>query len=136
LVRTLADLHGGSVSAASDGPGRGSRFEVTLPATSVAAPAIDADALDGSLDLAEQAAGAGRIVIIDDNIDLRETLAELLGLVGYTVVEAGDGPQGFTRIMAARPDAALSTLGSRDSTGTSWPGGCAARSAATSCSSP
>ena len=52
-----------------------------------------------------------RIVVVEDNVDVRETLVELLVLEGHTVEEAADGPQGLTRIMSAQPDAALIDIG-------------------------
>jgi PAS domain S-box-containing protein len=80
LVRSLAALHGGQVSAHSAGPGCGSRFEVDLPAAA-AAPAradhapVDPPAAVHSLD----------IVVVDDNVDAAQTLALLLELEGHRV---------------------------------------------------
>ncbi|HYF17575.1 MAG TPA: ATP-binding protein, partial [Ramlibacter sp.] len=80
IVRTMVRMHGGEVAAHSDGPGRGARFTVRLPACDetpipTAAPK-----------LAEPAGAAqGRILVVDDNVDAAETLADLLRVMGYDV---------------------------------------------------
>ncbi len=107
LVRALVNMHGGVVEAYSRGAGTGSTFTVTLPllvagAREAAAPHA---AASGPHD-----AGA-RVVLVEDNLDIRETLAELLSLDGYQVEGAGDGPQGLNRILAAKPDIALVDVG-------------------------
>ncbi|MES1157973.1 MAG: ATP-binding protein [Haliangium ochraceum] len=106
LVRALVNMHGGSVAAHSEGPGKGSAFTVTLPM--VAAPAREAQAQAAAA--AQHDAGA-RIVLVEDNVDIRETLAELLVLEGYQVEGAGDGPQGLNRILALEPDIVLIDVG-------------------------
>jgi hypothetical protein len=83
LVKSLVELHRGSVSAASDGPGTGSRFTVWLPRLQApgehAAAAAEAAAIDG--------AGAPlRIMVVDDNIDAATTLAMLLDVLGHTAL--------------------------------------------------
>ncbi|MES1157769.1 MAG: ATP-binding protein [Haliangium ochraceum] len=106
LVRALVNMHGGSVQAHSDGPGKGSMFTVTLPM--VAAPAREAQ--PHATATAQPDAGA-RIVLVEDNVDIRETLAELLVLEGYQVEGAGDGPQGLNRILALEPEIVLIDVG-------------------------
>jgi CheY-like chemotaxis protein/anti-sigma regulatory factor (Ser/Thr protein kinase) len=107
LVRSLVELQGGSVAAASEGKGRGSVFTVRFPlASPEAAPAGDARPEHA---LAE--AAAERVVVVDDNDEVREMLVEVLELDGYSVEQAADGPEGLTRILAARPNAALIDIG-------------------------
>jgi len=109
LVRALVQLQGGTVGARSRGVGQGSCFEVRLPrlegaaATDKQAPGIEVEP--------RLASPALRIVVVDDNVDVRETLVELLALEGYAVEEAADGPQGLTRILSTRPDVALVDIG-------------------------
>jgi two-component system CheB/CheR fusion protein len=88
LVRQLVELHGGSVTAASEGPGKGSRFTVRLPlqarppAVRLARPATAPDA-----------AGPGlRILVVDDHVDGADTLCMLLQDHGHRVSVAHDGP--------------------------------------------
>ena len=105
IVRRLAELHGGSAEAASAGAGRGARFVVRLPLAPVdaAAPAEGA---------AEQApARPRRVVVIDDNPDIRESLRLLFTLWGHVVSLAPDGPSGLDLVLKERPDVALVDVG-------------------------
>jgi signal transduction histidine kinase/DNA-binding response OmpR family regulator len=104
LVRRLVEMHGGRVEARSDGPGRGSTFEVRLPALAAGAPPPPAAA-------AEPAVRPLRIALIEDNGDIRSTLRELLERRGHAVVEAEDGPQGVALVAAEHPDVALVDIG-------------------------
>ncbi|HEY2031815.1 MAG TPA: ATP-binding protein [Myxococcales bacterium] len=88
LVQNLVALHGGTVSAKSEGLGRGSEFEVRLrglrETARVASPREDSVA----------AARRGRkVLVVDDNVDAAEMLAEALQMVGHDVAVAHDGPQ-------------------------------------------
>lgn len=105
LVRHLVDLHGGSVSARSDGPGFGSEFAVRLPLTTAPRPSSSSE-----LEPA-QTTTARRIAIIEDNSDSRDTLCSLLHLDGYDVVAARDGHEGSALILKHRPDVALVDIG-------------------------
>ena len=113
LVRTLTELHGGQVSARSDGPDRGSEFEVRLPVgigdvrTSVT-PRSGLRALDG------EARGAGRrkrVLIVEDNEDTREMLMELCRRWGHEVIAAADGLEGVRLALEHRPDVAFVDVG-------------------------
>ena len=100
LVRSLVEMHGGTVVARSAGRGTGSEFEVRLPA--VAAPKADA----------ERSADAGptrsrRVLIVEDNVDTRETLRRVLELDGHEVQEAADGAQGVEIALASRPEVVI-----------------------------
>lgn len=107
VVRELVELHGGSVGAKSEGLGKGASFEVRLPArgsTAVERPVANPERA-GS---AERA----RVVVVDDNEDLRELLGELLAMEGHDVVRTGhDGPSGLAAILDARPDVAFVDVG-------------------------
>jgi signal transduction histidine kinase/ActR/RegA family two-component response regulator len=104
LVRALVGMHGGTVAARSDGAGQGSEFHVRLPLAAGDAAAV-------ATARAEAAAAGVAIVVVEDNVDIRETLSELLVLDGYRVSGAGDGPQGLTRILSQEPDIALIDVG-------------------------
>ncbi|HVZ85982.1 MAG TPA: hybrid sensor histidine kinase/response regulator [Polyangia bacterium] len=106
LVRALVGMHGGAVSARSEGCGRGSEFCVRLPlaaapADQPATPATPPAAPDPGV----------RVVLVEDNVDIRETLTELLAMDGYDVQGAADGPQGLTRILSEQPQVALVDVG-------------------------
>jgi PAS domain S-box-containing protein len=106
IVRRLVELHGGTVTAHSEGEGRGSRFTVRLPASGAPAP----------LTLAEPSgapahAASARLLIVDDNQDAAFTLAELLRMDGYEVRCAPDGPSALELLQSAPADLALLDIG-------------------------
>jgi CheY-like chemotaxis protein/two-component sensor histidine kinase len=105
IVRRLAELHGGSVHAASEGPDKGSRFVVRIP---LASEAVKAQAEPERPALQ---ARSRRVVVIEDNPDIRETLSMLLGLWGHEVALANDGRSGVDRVLQERPDVALIDVG-------------------------
>jgi signal transduction histidine kinase/CheY-like chemotaxis protein len=107
LVRALVGMHGGTVDAHSEGEGKGSEFRVRLP---LAAPVANsaAGAVRAPVPAVHESV---RIVLVEDNVDIRETLTELLVLDGYWVEGAADGPQGLTRILSELPSVALIDVG-------------------------
>jgi signal transduction histidine kinase/ActR/RegA family two-component response regulator len=109
LVRTLVELQGGSVSAASEGPGRGSAFTVMLPLVASSAPSAFAQGAGAGSE--STSPGPEHVVVIEDNVEVREMLAELLAMDGYVVEQAADGPEGLTRILSSHPDVALVDIG-------------------------
>ncbi|PQO43668.1 chemotaxis protein CheB [Blastopirellula marina] len=106
LVKTLVELHGGRVTAHSDGPGQGSEFVLRLPLLT------DGRAIshngDGEPKVGHQ---QRRIVLIEDNKDCREMLETMLRLDGHEVVTAKDGNQGLDLILHQRPDVAIVDIG-------------------------
>jgi PAS domain S-box-containing protein len=105
LVKRMTELHGGSVEAKSEGPGKGSEFIVRLPAVNSAG---DTAGSSGSI----PAAGSARtIVVVDDNADVRNGLRGLLELDGHHVLEASDGPSAVELILREHPDLALVDIG-------------------------
>jgi PAS domain S-box-containing protein len=107
LVRRLVELHGGSVSAASDGPGLGSEFSIRLP---VAAGDL-APASGAGKPAASPAARARRVLIVEDNADARESLSVLLRLFGHEVETSVDAPDGLEKLGTFRPDVMLIDVG-------------------------
>jgi signal transduction histidine kinase len=107
LVKQLVDLHGGHVTAESQGENRGSTFTVRLPIAQV-----DAATPIGSRD-AFRAATSSRleVVVIEDNRDAREALSELLESLGHEVHHAPDGPSGLDLVLRVHPDVALVDIG-------------------------
>jgi signal transduction histidine kinase len=105
VVRSLVQMHDGTVRVRSEGPGQGSEFEVLLP--------LAARARAGTAHALEEtgAVSPRRIVIVEDNDDIRSTEASLLALASHEVVTAGDGPEGVNTILRAHPDVAFVDLG-------------------------
>ncbi|MCE9562128.1 MAG: PAS domain S-box protein [Planctomycetes bacterium] len=108
LVKGLVEMHGGTVTAASEGQGKGSTFTVRLPAPpelSESLPDTPADA---------EGAGSGpqrRILVVDDNRDGAESMAEMLRLFGNEVFLAHDGVDAVDRAEAVRPEVILMDVG-------------------------
>ena len=110
LVKSLAELHGGSVACESGGPGKGSRFTLRLPR--LAAQAADMPTQDqhaGQPDLRPL-----RILVVDDNIDAANMLALLLGTSGHEVLVEHASAPALTRAQQDLPDVCLLDIGLPD----------------------
>ena len=104
LVQSLVHLHGGSVEARSEGPGKGSEFIVELPlATGGAEPLPEAPAAART--------SHHRILVVDDNQDIADSLAELLGISGAETEVAYDGFIALDRVHTFHPTVALLDIG-------------------------
>ncbi len=104
LVRLLVELHGGRVSAHSDGPGCGSRFSFALPAVEVpAGSAVPTDC--------EAQVEGVCIQVIEDSDTAREMLKSLLEMEGHEVQTAANGEEGLAMLQSGRPDVALVDIG-------------------------
>ncbi len=109
LVKWLIEMHGGEISAHSDGEGRGTRFEVELPvATGAVCPLEIRIHRHG---IAPQSATPRRVVLIDDNEDAAESLAKVLAMHGHQVRTAYDGEQGLALVEQLRPHLVLCDIG-------------------------
>jgi PAS domain S-box-containing protein len=106
LVRGLVTLHGGDITARSAGAGKGTEFVLTLPL----------DRRRSVRPRPEHGSELGthqrrRVLVVDDNPDAAETLAELLKMVGHDVVVAHDGPSALALAKADPPDVVLCDIG-------------------------
>jgi signal transduction histidine kinase len=107
IVRRLIEMHGGTVSASSDGSGRGSEFLIRLPLlVSAEETAEHTQALGEAV-----APGARRILVADDNADSLESLATLLSLGGHEVYRALDGILALEAAERYLPDVVLLDIG-------------------------
>jgi PAS domain S-box-containing protein len=106
LVKGLVNQHGGSVSARSDGPGLGSEFVVALPLVARAGAPSDP--------AAAHAGGGLLVLVVEDNADAGQTLADVLELSGHRVRVALDGRSGLALARELRPDVILCDIGLPD----------------------
>jgi signal transduction histidine kinase/ActR/RegA family two-component response regulator len=107
LVRSLVELHGGSVRALSPGLGCGSTFQVRLPLASPMTSAADGDVLPR----VPAANAKHQILIVEDNADSRELLTLILERLGHRVYAAADGPSGVSEALELQPDVLLIDIG-------------------------
>ncbi len=107
LVRRLVEMHGGTVEALSDGPGQGSEFIARLPIRPVSHVAPEGDASGAGL----AALPKRRILVVDDNVDAADALAELLRDYGHDVRAVHDGPSAIEQAALHRPDIVLLDIG-------------------------
>jgi signal transduction histidine kinase/CheY-like chemotaxis protein len=105
VVKTLVTMHGGTISAQSDGLDCGSTFTVSLPVTEAPVPVADTPmvptAVTGSID----------VLVVDDNLDSAESVAMLLEMQGHRVFTAFDGPTALALCKAHRPKVVLLDIG-------------------------
>jgi CheY-like chemotaxis protein len=118
LVRRLAEMHGGRVEAHSDGLGRGSEFVVRLPLVPLAPETFEAHAAytehPGEFDALFQNNSAGqgrRVLVVDDQVDTVQSLAELLEIWGHQVRVGFDGPTAVELALDYRPEVVLLDIG-------------------------
>jgi len=104
VVKRLVDLHGGTVSAHSDGASKGSRFVVRFPLSTGRTEA-------SSITSARPSASRLAVALVEDHLDTRESLRGVLENEGHDVAIAQDGPSGVALILSTRPDVALVDLG-------------------------
>jgi CheY-like chemotaxis protein len=116
LVKSLVELHGGSVGAHSDGVGRGSDFTVNLPL-----PPLHDDPAAGCAAVLPGAPAASaaplQLMLVDDNVDAANTLAMLLEMQGYTVSVAYRAHDALERAATDTPDIFLLDIGLPDMDG-------------------
>lgn len=104
LVKTIAEIHGGTVTAASPGTGKGTTFTVTLPLAkqeeAATLPATEA-----------MVSGSRKVLVVDDNKDAAETMTLLLQMNGHNAQMAHDGPEALALAATMKPDVVLMDIG-------------------------
>lgn len=104
IARHIVELHGGTIQAASEGEGQGSTFTARLPV----AAAVVAQERDSSR---QKRLYGVRVLIVDNDVEAREVLKQILDDVGAVVTTAGSAAEAFARIRADRPDVLVCDIG-------------------------
>jgi signal transduction histidine kinase/CheY-like chemotaxis protein len=112
LVKRLVEMHGGSVEAQSDGPGKGSEFIVRLPAPRSAPAAPAARKAPAASDETRFAAPARRrVLVVDDNEDSATSLGAMLGILGYETRTVCESEAALALVAEFRPHVVFLDLG-------------------------
>jgi signal transduction histidine kinase/ActR/RegA family two-component response regulator len=114
ITRAMVELHGGEVTAQSDGPGSGSRFTVRLPITGGDAALQDEDSSEPVIDEREFQDLGLRVLIIEDSLDTLNMLKLWLGTFGCEVLVAAEAMEGVKLATERLPDLIISDIGMPD----------------------
>jgi PAS domain S-box-containing protein len=107
IVRKLVELHGGTVRAQSDGLGKGSLFTVRLPAAAEEPAAVERHSTPPPI----VTKAPSQILVVDDNEDALDLLADALRDAGHVVATAKDGPSALAALKTFQPDVAILDIG-------------------------
>lgn len=112
LAKKLIEMHGGEIRASSPGKGQGSTFEIQIPLRDAYGALVPRTRTEEQAPLAKpEPAPTLRTLVIDDNDDARELIADILARCGHQVSTAADGLTGMELLATTRPDVALVDLG-------------------------
>ena len=112
LVKRLVEMHNGSVTAFSEGPGKGSTFTIRLPLmqpSDIATPKWMQK--DGNVGQQVAAMPRRRVLVVDDNVDAAESLAMMLRMWHHDVLTVHDGPQALGAAPSYRPEIVILDIG-------------------------
>jgi len=108
IVRSIVDLHGGSVTAKSEGEGLGATFTITLPVAAATSPATAASPLP---EVTPMSLSGVSVLLVEDEDDTRRMLAAALRSFGASVVAVSSAPAALDALRASRPSVVVSDIG-------------------------
>jgi len=116
IARHLAELHGGTIAAESGGPGLGSTFTILLPAQALVPAGAEPRAPEprprtAAHDLTAFRLAGLHVLVVEDQWDTRDLLAEILGSAGCRVVAVGSAHEALDAFDTAPPDVLVSDIG-------------------------
>jgi signal transduction histidine kinase len=103
IVRSIVELHGGVVSAASRGPGRGASFTIRLPLAGHSE--FESSTIDEMIPSPH--IRSLKVLVVEDNVDAAQTLGELLQVMGHTAVVVHDAPAALEAVQTFTPELAF-----------------------------
>jgi signal transduction histidine kinase/CheY-like chemotaxis protein len=106
LVKSLVEMHGGTVKAESEGVGHGSEFVVSLPILE-----DDGAVTAVSIPVPRPPSQARRVIVVEDNEDIRDTMRDLFEFHGHSATVFEDGPAAVEAVLLHRPDVAFIDIG-------------------------
>ena len=114
IARHLTELHGGSIVAESPGPGLGSRFRVLLPSVALGIERVvrrEPEVLSSPVGREHRSLAGIKVLLVEDQWDSRDLMAEVLRAAGCEVVAAGSVPEAMEALPSACPDILVSDIG-------------------------
>ena len=114
IARHLTELHGGSIAAESPGPGLGSRFRVLLPSVALGVERVvrrEPEVLSCPVGREHRSLAGVKVLLVEDQWDSRDLMAEVLRAAGCEVVAAGSAPEAMEALSTACPDILVSDIG-------------------------
>ena len=111
LARRLAELHDGTLEAASEGTGRGSEFVLRIPEAAAEAEIVSREETSPVPSLPVESGRKRRVLVVDDNADARDAMRFLLEDEGHEVRSAGDGPGAIEEAQSFLPEVVLLDIG-------------------------
>jgi len=117
ISRRLMELHGGTISARSEGPGKGATFTVTLPCSERADAVSEPTASAGRANETTPDLTQLQVLVVDDNIDAAETLKVVLTIAGVKAAAAHSAAAALATAESMRPHVLLLDVGLPDASG-------------------
>jgi signal transduction histidine kinase/CheY-like chemotaxis protein/putative methionine-R-sulfoxide reductase with GAF domain len=111
VVKRIVELHGGTVSARSDGPGQGSEFVVRLPLAPPGEDEVDDEAGLSGVEALPAALAGLRVLVVDDNFEAATAMGDALEAIGCSARVVFDGPAALKAVGEFRPDLSLLDIG-------------------------